>query len=330
VQAAALDEEPDREQHRERILLAAAIGLLVWPLLRPRGEGVERASIAAAIVAAGLPVIAFILYFAASNWDWHAPAEERPASGPDLNRVIAELQSVRDMLRSEGEAGSSSAARPRCSATIPGPQRFGEANTRTQGRDAEAVVGYAESLILIDERAIDGEATQLFEKALTLAPDNPRALWYGGIVAYRRGDMKLAQQRWVELQNYDLPPDLRQVLAERLAELEKSQGKPAAKSAEATVKGAIEITVSLKPDLAANVPPGSSLFVIARRGSGGPPLAVQRRAVGAWPVSCGFRRGRDAARDVARQRRAAHADRKNLEERPADRCERRPVRRGRL
>ena len=330
MQAAALDEEPDREQHRERILLAAAIGLLVWPLLRPRGEGVERASIAAAIVAAGLPVIAFILYFAASNWDWHAPAEERPASGPDLNRVIAELQSVRDMLRSEGEAGSSSAARPRCSATIPGPQRFGEANTRTQGRDAEAVVGYAESLILIDERAIDGEATQLFEKALTLAPDNPRALWYGGIVAYRRGDMKLAQQRWVELQNYDLPPDLRQVLAERLAELEKSQGKPAAKSAEATVKGAIEITVSLKPDLAANVPPGSSLFVIARRGSGGPPLAVQRRAVGAWPVSCGFRRGRDAARDVARQRRAAHADRKNLEERPADRCERRPVRRGRL
>ena len=55
------------------IFLAAAIGLLAWPLLRPRGEGAERASIAAAIVAAALPVAAFILYFAASNWDWHAP-----------------------------------------------------------------------------------------------------------------------------------------------------------------------------------------------------------------------------------------------------------------
>ena len=100
-----------------------------------------------------------------------------------------------------------------------------------------------------------------------------------------RGEMKLAQQRWVELQNYDLPPDLRQVLAERLAELELSQGKPAAKGAELAVKGAIEITVSLKPDIATNVPPGASLFVIARRGSGGPPLAVQRRAVGAWPIT---------------------------------------------
>ena len=268
------------------IFLAAAIGLLTWPLLRPRGAGAERASIAAAIVAAGLPVVAFILYFAASNWDWHAPVEERPVSGPDLSRVIAELQDKLAMQPDDVE-GWKLLGR---SATVLGNyplarSAFGEANTRTQGRDAEAVVGYAESLILIDERAIDGEAAALFEKALEMAPDNPRALWYGGIVAYRRGDMKLAQQRWVELQNYDLPPDLRQVLAERLAELELSQGKPVAKGAETATRGAIEITVSVTPEIAANVPSGASLFVIARRGSGGPPLAVQRRAVGGWPIT---------------------------------------------
>jgi hypothetical protein len=33
------------------------------------------------------------------------------------------------------------------------------------------------------------------------------------------------------------------------------------------------------------VPPGSTLFVIARSGAGGPPLAVVRRAVGSWPVA---------------------------------------------
>jgi hypothetical protein len=33
------------------------------------------------------------------------------------------------------------------------------------------------------------------------------------------------------------------------------------------------------------VPPNATLFVIARRGEGGPPLAVQRRSVGNWPQS---------------------------------------------
>ena len=114
---------------------------------------------------------------------------------------------------------------------------FGEAYTRTQGADADAVVGYAESMILMDEREIDGEAARLFERALEMAPDNARALWYGGIVAYRRGDMTLAQQRWIELQDHDLPADLRQVLAERLAEIEQTEGKPAARADAAATPG---------------------------------------------------------------------------------------------
>ena len=268
------------------LFLAAAVCLLAWPLLRARGEGAIRSSIAAAVVAAGLPVVAFVIYFAASNWDWHAPAEQRTVSTNDLKRVVAELQEKLAKQPDDIE-GWKLLGR---SATVLGDyplarSAFGEAYARTQGRDAEAVVGYAESRILIDEREIDGEAADLFEKALALAPDNPRALWYGGIVAYRRGDMALAQQRWVELQDYDLPPDLRQVLAERLAELEGSQGKPTAKGRGPAVSGAIDITVTVGPEIVARVPPDASLFIIARRGSGGPPLAVQRRAVDNWPVS---------------------------------------------
>ncbi len=98
-------------------------------------------------------------------------------------------------------------------------------------------------MILMDEREIDGEAAQLFERALEMAPDNARALWYGGIVAYRRGDMALAQQRWIELQDHDLPADLRQVLAERLAEIERTEGKPAANADAAPPTSAIDLTV---------------------------------------------------------------------------------------
>ena len=204
---------------------------------------------------------------------------------------------------------------------------FGEAYTRTQGRDAEAVVGYAESLVLIDAREIDGHAAELFEQALELAPDNPRALWYGGITAYRRGELALAQQRWVELQNHELPVELRQVLAERLAELEQSQGSPVAKSDAPVAGTAIEIAIAIEPSLATRVPPNSTLFVIARRGSGGPPLAVQRHPAGRLAAfGSPQRRGRHAARNFARQWRSIDARCTDLDERSADRRQRGPLR----
>ena len=270
------------------VFIAGAIGLIAWPLLRrtTSREDAQRAGVSAAIVAAAFPVAAFLIYFTLSNWDWHAPVEPPPAAAPDLTRVIAELQKRLASQPADVE-GWKLLGR---SATVLGDyplarRAFGEAYTRTQGSDADAVVGYAEVMILMDEREIDGEAAQLFERALEMAPDNARALWYGGIVAYRRGDMALAQQRWIELQDHDLPADLRQVLAERLAEIERAEGKPAATADAAPPTSAIDLTVAIDPALAARVPANATLFVIARRGSGGPPLAVQRRPVGPWPVS---------------------------------------------
>jgi cytochrome c-type biogenesis protein CcmH len=270
------------------LLLAAAIGLLAWPLAGPRRtpSPVPRAPAAAATVAILLPLAAVLVYVQASNWDWDAPPPAPAITAPDLQRVVEQL---REKLARQPEDPEGWKLLGR-SATVLGDyalarDAFREAYSRTDGRDADAVVGYAESLVLVDEREIDGQAAVLFERALELAPDNPRALWYGGITAYRRGDFALAGQRWVELQNHDLPPDLRQVLAERPAALEQSQGRPAAPPAQPAAAAAIELAIALDPALAARVPENATLFVIARRGTGGPPLAVQRRPVGAWPVS---------------------------------------------
>ncbi len=268
------------------VLLTAAIGLLAWPLLRRAGTGGARAPIAAAVVAAVLPVAAFLVYFSLSAWDWRAPAEMQAGTHADLQGVVTELQE-KIKERPDDPEGWKLLGR---AATVLGDyplasRAFEEAYRLTGGRDADAVVGDAESKILLDEREIDGEAAQLFERALELDPGNARALWYGGIVAYRRGDMALAQRRWIELQDHELPADLRQVLAERLAELEQSEGKPPSASGGPPVAGAVEITVGIDPALAASVPADAMLFVIARRGGGGPPLAVQRRRVDGWPAS---------------------------------------------
>jgi len=268
------------------LFLAVAIGLLAWPLLGlgRKGGAADRSRAAALAVAIVLPAAAIVIYLQASNWDWDAPPPAPGVTAPDLQRIVDQL---RERLANQPEDVEGWKLLGR-SATVLGDyplarDAFGEAYTRTQGRDADAVVGYAESLVLVDEREIDGHAGELFDQALALAPDNPRALWYGGIAAYRRGDMALARERWVELQDHDLPPELRQVLAEQLAELGEPSPAPAPPAAAAT--GGVEISIALDAGLAARVPPNATLFVIARRGEGGPPLAVQRRAIGSWPVT---------------------------------------------
>jgi cytochrome c-type biogenesis protein CcmH len=270
------------------LLLAAAIGLLAWPLLGlGRKRGIAPGSRAAAVaVAITLPAAAILIYLQASDWEWDAPAPASGITAPDLRRAVEQLQGKLAKQPDDVE-GWKLLGR---SATVLGNfplarDAFGEAYTRTQARDAEAIVGYAESLVLVDESEIDGHAADLFEQALTLAPDNPRALWYGGITAFRRGNMELARVRWVELQNHDLPPELRQVVAEQLAQLEGPNGAQAARAQPAAPAGGAEVSIALDASLAARVPPNATLFVIARRQQGGPPLAVQRRSAGDWPVT---------------------------------------------
>ena len=272
------------------LLTAAAVAMLVWPLLRRAKAGAEsapRSGIAATVVGVVMPLAAFAIYFLATSWSWDPARHTETAAGGDLQQMVAQLQ-ARLANQPDDIEGWKLLGR---SATVMGDyglarDAFEHANEQTQGQDPEALVGFAESLVLNDEREIEGRAAAMFEKALAMDPDNARALWYGGIVAYRRGDLPLAQQRWVELQNHDLPPDLRQVVAERLAEIDKAQGRTpaiAAAASAAPATGSIELNIDVAPPLAGKVPQGATLFVIARRGEGGPPLAVVRRAAGAWP-----------------------------------------------
>jgi cytochrome c-type biogenesis protein CcmH len=275
------------------LLLVGAIGLLLWPLVgqRKSADARPKAPAAAAVVAAALPVAAFVIYFAVSNWDWNAAPQAPAMSSRDIHQAVAQLQARLKEHPEEIEGWKLLGRSAVVLGEIPlAHTAFGEAYARTQGQDPDAVVGYAESMVLLDERAIDGEAARLFERALELAPENPRALWYGGVAAYRRGNMAMAQQRWVKLQKFDLPDDVRQVLNQRLAELGQPgmarPGPAEAPAPQAAPAGAaaVNIAIGIEPGLRTRIPPNAMLFVIARRGTGGPPLAVQRHPVGTWPV----------------------------------------------
>ena len=136
---------------------------------------------------------------------------------------------------------------------------------------------------------ITPEAAKLFEEAMTLEPQNPRALLYGGFAAAVRGDVSLARTRWQTLKASHPPPDLEKMLDARLGELASMPGGApgAAKSASASEAPAstsavaeARVNISISPALKNRLKNGALLFVFARNpGGGGPPLAAKRLTI---------------------------------------------------
>ena len=105
--------------------------------------------------------------------------------------------------------------------------------------------------------------------------------WFGGIVAWRRGDLEIARQRWQALQAQELPPEIRQAVTERLAALDA----PEASTTGAARGEGIAVRIELAPTLEGRVPATGALYLIARTAATGPPLAVARHELGDWPRS---------------------------------------------
>ena len=170
---------------------------------------------------------------------------------------------------------------------------YGEANARAAQPNPEWLAGQGEALAFARDRDLQGTPAQLFERALAVAPDYGKALWYSGMAAAQAGDLAAAKLRWTRLMAQpDLPPQMREVLQAHLQELAGQSAGPGAgpgpapimggaaagPSAPAAVSGPpLDLHVTLAPELAGKIPPGAVLFVFAKAEQGPPmPLAVQR------------------------------------------------------
>ena len=269
------------------LVLAAAASVLV-PLLR---AGPGQSGWPALGVALLLPLGMFGLYLGVSNDPMLAgvseppPAQENMTSGgPSMadavQRLRARLQEAPDDLegwlllgRSLFEMGDFAGAQ----------DAYRRAVTLTEGKDTDALLGLAESQLLGDREQSLGEAGQLVEEVLTIEPDNPRALWYGGLVAQYRGDSELARERWQRLLSMNPPGQVREILERELAAMGAG---PAPAPMDAADGGTlVEVTVQSGSALPADLPPAAVLFVFARvPGQAGPPLAVARTTAREFPV----------------------------------------------
>ena len=282
-------------------MAAIAATAVAWPLLRNRGSRLVGA-------AAGLLVMgaAAGLYPLWSNWNWHqAPAPASEVS-PQVLAMVAELE--RKMQAAPNDIngwlllGRSDIALERVDDAITAYQHA----HRLDADNVEGLLGLGEALSMRAGGNITPAAGQLFERAVSLQPGNPKALLYSGFGAATRGDRASARTRWLALKGMHPPAAIDAMLDQRIAELGTADlasaggapgmagaapgatgagsgaavaATPAAAGQAAAAQSGAEATLnlSISPALKTRLTADTPLFVFAREpGMQGPPLAAKR------------------------------------------------------
>jgi cytochrome c-type biogenesis protein CcmH len=274
------------------VLLSTALTLLavaavVIPLVRSGAAATTPAPWAALAAGALLVIGSAALYVSWSNWPWSAPAA---ADSPQqmVGRLARRME--RDPANLEGwlQLGNSYVALQEYHLAI---RAFEKADQLSGGKNPEALTGEAEALALTDEGELDGRAGRLIERALLLAPDSGKALFFGATTAERRGDLPLARQRFARLLALNPPDNLRPILERQMRLIDEklamgAAGATGAAAAAPAHKGpasaaagdaaVVRVNVTLAPSIA-RVSDGAPLFVFVRDPQqAGPPLAVKR------------------------------------------------------
>ena len=163
--------------------------------------------------------------------------------------------------------------------------------------DANVLTEYADALAVKNGRTLDGEPTALLDRALTLEPDNLKALALAGTAAFNRGDYATAVKHWERVARIG-PADgpLVEMARSGVAEA-RERGKlpaagqaappaaqaaavPATPTAAAAPGPGITGTVRLSAALKAQAAPDDTVFIFARSAEGARmPLAIVRKQV---------------------------------------------------
>jgi len=261
-------------------LTMAGVAAVAIPLLRRRSGSAGPASWAALGAASLLIIGSALLYVTWSNWPWRTSS-----AGDSPQTMVAHLarQLERDPNNLEGwlMLGRSYTVLQEYPLAL---RAYERAERLSGGKSADALTGEAEALALSDEAELDGRAGRLIERALVLAPDSGKALFFGAAVAARRGDLPLARARFVKLLGMDPPAEVRPLIEQQITAIDAKLGgaTPAggagvAPQPPAANPGAeVRVNVTLAPSLTAAVG-ASPLFVFVRDPAHpGPPLAVKR------------------------------------------------------
>jgi len=271
-------------------MIAAALLWILIPLWRNRTAEVEARErrVAALVTIVAVPAIAIGLYTTLSNWQWD-PERRANAEAAALHEALAHLKGRVERDPNDLEAwlllGRSYASVGQFGQAA---EAFERAHELSQGTNLEALVGLGEALFFTDQTSLSGRAGQLFEAALTRAPNHPKALWYGSVAALERGDLRTGRDRLQRLLDQNPPPELQAILQKQIDALTAQLGdadSAQAKTQDGNDPRTIEVSVAIAPEIEQQLTQELTLFVLARDPAGGPPLAVQRHSSTSIPLT---------------------------------------------
>ena len=166
---------------------------------------------------------------------------------------------------------------------------FEKAVEMEASQNGQTLADLGEAVLMSDQRALLGRAGELFENALAISPNNPKALFYSGMAAVQRGNNALAAERWEALLATSPPQNVQDVLRQRIAELRGEvppvAAAPAAPASTAQPDPVVSVAVSLGETASAANLPDATVFIIARDpDQPSPPIAAVRRRLSELPA----------------------------------------------
>lgn len=143
--------------------------------------------------------------------------------------------------------------------------------------EPDILVNYAEALARSHGNHLIGKPTDLLNEALQLAPNHGRALWLAGFAAQQAENNEQALIHWKHLlAGIEEGSEIYQNVAALIAETERSTPTTVVPG-DGNGTAAIEVMVTLAPEIADKLNSDTTLFVFARAAEGPPmPLAVHR------------------------------------------------------
>lgn len=167
-------------------------------------------------------------------------------------------------------------------------------------KDAQAYADIADVVAVVNGRSLEGEPEKIIAKALSLDPNNVKALALAGTLAFNRGQAAKAAQLWERaLRNLEPNSPMAGDLQNAVAEARQRAGLPAlaaapAKEAQAAAMvpapaaatgASIQGRLTLAAKLKAQAAPEDTVFIFARALQGSrAPLAILRKQVKDLPL----------------------------------------------
>ena len=270
------------------LLSVAALAFVMVPLWRQRQETGGWSPLGS-VVAALLVPAAVGLYLGIGTWDGQSAPGTANTALPPMAELVESLD-ARLREQPDDPAGWYLLGQSYMTLSRYADARraFREGMARDPAPGIDMKLAFAEAETLTDPQALLGEAGGIFEEALEIQPDNPTALWYGGLSAVATERPGVARQRWSRLLQLDPPQAMRDVLQQHLDALggiAAPAREPPLQLAQTEPPAGLEIRlrISLGEGLEAATGPGAALFIFARAPEGGPPVAVIREAASSIP-----------------------------------------------